>query len=289
MKPFVVLGWVLLLLSLNTCCDTSTDSNSDDIRQPVIHVPGDAPTIQAALEVARDGDTILVADGVYRGDGNRDLSVPDLSVVITSVNGPAATTIDCQGGPDSLHYIFAFDDIRSSIVIDGLTFRGAYDNHGAVRCKSASPTFVNCIFVGNHATISGGALRCKSASPILRNYTIAGNSSAMVGGGLFLIAGSSPTLENCIISHSHSEDGGAIYVSENTSIPTLTCCNLYGNLGGDWVGRIEDQAETNGNLSEDHLFCDLDTRDLNLQEASPCAPDNNDCGELIGAGEVGCP
>lgn len=98
MKPFVVLGWVLLLLSLNTCSDTSTDSSSDDIRQPVIHVPDDAPTIQAALEVARDGDTILVADGVYQGDGNRDLSMPDLSVVIRSVNGPAATIIDGQGG-----------------------------------------------------------------------------------------------------------------------------------------------------------------------------------------------
>ncbi len=287
MKPIVVLGWVLLLLSLNTCSDTSTDSSSNDRRQPVIRVPDDAPTIRAALEVARDGDTILVADGVYQDDGNRDLSMPDLSVVIRSVNGPAATIIDGQGEPDSLHYIFAFDDLRSSVVIDGLTFRGAYDNHGAVRCKSASPTFVNCVFVDNHATISGGALRCKSASPTLRNCTITGNSSAGVGGGLFLIAGSSPALENCIISH--SEDGGAIYASENTSIPTLTCCNLNGNVGGDWVDRIADQAETNGNFSEDPLFCDLDTRDLNLQEASPCAPDNNDCGQLIGAGEVGCP
>lgn len=284
MKPVVIMGCVLLL-SLTSCSDSTTDSGSDGKGRSVIRVPMDEPTLQAALDAARTGDTILVAAGIYQGDGNRDISMPNKSITIRSESGPTATVFDCEGTAQENHYHMSFDSHSENIVVDGFTFRGAYSNHGAVRCHSASPTFANCIFTDNQATTSGGAMRCKGSSPLLQNCTMVGNSST-VGAGLFLIAGSRPHLENCIISH--SDRGEAIYASEGTSVPFLSCCNLYGNAGGDWIDHVEDQALVNGNISADPLFCDRIVGDLRLRPTSPCAPANNDCGELIGAVPAGC-
>jgi hypothetical protein len=68
----------------------------------------------------------------------------------------------------------------------------------------------------------------------------------------------------------------------------LTCTDLYGNAGGDYVESIEDQYGINGNISEDPLFCDPDCGDLHLHSDSPCAWANNpECG-YIDAHPVGC-
>jgi predicted outer membrane repeat protein len=284
MRPILVLAALYCGGFLVGCSDKTTDGPPPD--GPVIHVPAEAPTLMAALAVAEDGDTIQVAGGLFRGDGNRDLTIPNRDLVIRSASGAAATILDGQGDANDHHFLLSFENVRSNVIIDGFTFRGAFASHGAVRCKSASPTFENCIFVDNHATVSGGALRCKSASPLLRHCTFSRNS-ATAGAGLFLIAGASPILENCVISF--SGQGGAVYSSDGTSVPTLTCCDLFANAGGDWVDRIADQAGTGGNFSADPLFCRPEDDDVRIDENSPCAPANNECGQLVGAGEVGCP
>lgn len=67
---------------------------------------------------------------------------------------------------------------------------------------------------------------------------------------------------------------------------TLTCCDLFGNLGGDWVGRIADQNGVNGNFSSDPLFCGAASGDYRLSTSSACM---NPCGVgNIGALGPGC-
>ena len=67
---------------------------------------------------------------------------------------------------------------------------------------------------------------------------------------------------------------------------TLACCDVYSNVGGDWVDCITGQDIVGDNLSEDPLFCGAETGDFTLQDDSPCV--GGPC-VLIGALDVGCP
>jgi len=70
---------------------------------------GDAPTIAAAIDSVADADIIQLADGVYTGDGNRDLTNQEKAIVIVSQSGyPAACVIDCQGSANENHHGIAF-------------------------------------------------------------------------------------------------------------------------------------------------------------------------------------
>ena len=61
-----------------------------------IHIPGDSSTIQAGINGATDGDTVLVADGVYYGYGNYGISFNGKQVLLMSENGPDYTIIECS-------------------------------------------------------------------------------------------------------------------------------------------------------------------------------------------------
>lgn len=101
---------------------------------------------------------------------------------------------------------------------------------------------------------------------------------------------SSPTLTNCIIAF--SEHGDAVHCSDTVgdSTPVLTCCDVYGNAGGDRVGCVADQYSIKGNFSADPLFCHDANPDEqhSLHEGSPCLPESSPCGVLVGALGLGC-
>ncbi len=282
---------ILLGLTILSCC-LCLSCSKDKIVEPdlagvIIKVPSEMPTIQAAVNAAEDGDTILVAPGIYRGEGNRDITITGKSVTILSETGCANTTIDCQGTDTAQHRAFFISGQSSSnTIIEGFTIKGGYSSSGAaVYCKSSSPTLISCVFTNNQSSVSGGAIRCKEASPSMINCTFVANSAG-IGGAIFGLAKSSPYLQDCIIAF--SSKGESIVISDAGSQPLLVCCNIFGNVDGDWVGSISDQANSEGNLSVDPLFCDFDNSLFFIDPSSPCAPNNNSCGSLIGALPAEC-
>ncbi|MCK4856405.1 MAG: right-handed parallel beta-helix repeat-containing protein, partial [candidate division Zixibacteria bacterium] len=144
----------------------------------VIHVPSEQPTIQAGIDAAVDGDTVLVANGTYTGGGNRDIDFTGKQVLVMSASGAQVTTIDCEGSAMESHIAFSFHSSETrQTIIDGFTITGAYvtdlwSDSGAVRCYSSSPTIRNCVITGNACT---GVRSIRDSSPRLENCIISAN------------------------------------------------------------------------------------------------------------------
>jgi predicted outer membrane repeat protein len=207
----------------------------------------------------------------------------------------------------------------SGLIIENCEFVNNRTHYGAgVYCEASSPTFVDCVFRENYGFTYGGGLYCYNASPRLESCVLLSNRAG-TGGGLFCTVNAAPVLANCTFYGNVAyDDGGGIYsnmdatpVLERCVIanslgggairceidfplfsPTLGCCNLYGNVGGDWEGYIADQLGVDGNFSADPRFCDTASGDLALEDCSPCLPGNHpdgyDCGGVIGALGSGC-
>jgi len=250
---------------------------------------GDYPTIQAAVNAASDGDVILLADGVFRGDGNWDVRVRYIELTIRSESGdPARTVIDCEGGA-SPHRAFSFVG-SPMVVIEGISMiNGASGvsgpiGGGAVLMNSCIALFSHCVFAGNSAGLGGAIAAGWFANVSAVSCTFYANEATMADGGsaLFVSDLGSGHLVNCIVAF-----GVGPFAIQSWSGPLqLECCDLYGNEGGDYVQGAAGQLGVNGNISADPLFCDPARLDLSIAEDSPCAP-GGECG-LMGALSIGC-
>lgn len=206
----------------------------------------------------------------------------------------------------------------SSPTVTGCTFTENSTEQGAGMSIlfGSSPVISDCIFDRNFAENGGDALYGLQS-------TFGATGCLFVENGAFttvVAVDSHVTLTSCTIALSDSFIGGSVAVDvTDTGMPgpaiatldrvivaftdgiavscsgggqaTLTCCDVFGNAGGDWTGCIAGQFGINGNFSLDPQFCDLDNRNFRLQASSPCLPGNHPQGDpcgLIGVYGSGC-
>ena len=89
---------------------------------------GDFPTIATAVLASANGDTIELADGVFTGDGNRDVMLRGHILTILSESGdPELCVIDCGGTELEPHRGFhAMADTVGDYKIVGVTVTGGW-------------------------------------------------------------------------------------------------------------------------------------------------------------------
>lgn len=223
---------------------------------------------------------------------------------------PAGAGIDINGASPIIRNCIVKDCVAS--VADG----------GGIGAYYGSPRIEDCIIAHNTAVSKGGGVMLWDSDATVRRCTIIGNESYINGGaGLTVQGNSDPTIEECTLAYNTLgedcpvEDPGSGMLAWSASVEAsnciiahgnyaacgvryggeivLSCCDVYGNELGDWVGCLQGQEEGIGNISLDPLFCGAAglVSPYDLYVGSPCAegenPEDPECGQ-IGAWSVGC-
>ncbi len=187
----------------------------------IINVPADQPTIQEGINVAENGDTILVADGTYIGDLNKNLTWNGIEkhLIVKSENGTENCIIDCED--DGRAFCLNQTNQNSTDFIEGFTIiNGSAEFGGAILLIFATPTITNCNFESNHSSDW--------------NYA--------KGGALYVNDCFGLTIENCSFSNNISSawwtgSGGAIYSSYSDL--TISYSVFYNNIAAGSEGSGE--------------------------------------------------
>jgi len=210
------------------------DSSSGAPTPPYSNWVHAATSIQDAIDLASDGDEVLVTNGVYAQGGSvaQDKLTNRVALVraltLRSVNGPEHTVILGYRPPPGASADSAVRCVylATGAVLDGFTLSSGggrgwqadqlrEQSGGGVWCKDLSAVVTNCVIVGNSVDYIGGG----AYGGTLYNCRIEGNFAESEGGGAF-----GSVLFDCVIrTNAAGERGGG------TSGADITRCQLIGN------------------------------------------------------------
>ncbi len=243
-----------------------------------------AKTIQKAINVCNNGDTVLVTNGTYSIASQ--VSVTN-GITVSSVNGATVTIID-GGGVRRCVYIGA-----SNAVVDGFTIRNgradgnaspvSYYGGGVLIYTNGSVR--NCVITNNISNRGGGGLFLFWGG-LVRNSLIAYNRSLDArefGGGLWSYGG---RVESCTITHNQADSGGGIAADSPATVVNSIIYQNTANtnsdvlLGGTFSYCCTPSVIAGaGNITNDPAF----VQGFRLASGSPCIDKGTNLAWMTGA------
>ncbi len=191
-----------------------------------IHVPGDAPTIQIAINNAASGDLILVAPGTYQ----ESINFLGKNIIVRSEAGYDSTTID---GEDLARVVDCSSGEPDTAALEGFRIIRGYSagsSGGGMRILNSDVTVRNCRFFLNVAdAASGGGLYIENSSSLITDCLFDENTSLGGSGGGIAARNASPVIDRCTFESNLSDGGsGGNIASLGSSTPIVANCLVTG-------------------------------------------------------------
>ena len=232
-----------------------------------INVPADQATIQAGIDAAVDGDTVLVQPGTYVENINfsgKNIVVGSLYLTTQDTSYISQTVID---GNQSGSVVTFESGENSSSKLSGFTIQNGYGTGfggGGVYCLNSSPIMSSLIVSNNSSQYSapgfylknssaeiskvkvhsnftvgegrGGGIYGTAFTGIISNSEIFNNSVNSSGGGIQLNSASNALILNVMIKGNAANNGSGGGIALQESNPTMKNVLVIDNIATPYGG-----------------------------------------------------
>lgn len=257
--------------------DWSTTYAFDVVQSAVIHVPADYVTIQEAINFASNGDTVLVAPGIYQE--NINFNEKNIKLIgednLTTFLEPKFTT--------SLPIVINGKGSSFTSEISNFTIRNAPSFSSTITVFADSTTIQHCIFTNN---IPPGYKNVEVVQ-FNSNYNLAQRNIFYKNGGIACISLRNGGVGSRIYNNTiYNNDRGILFnnsrgaavnnivvngeygITSTISIPSDSL--MYNNVWNNEINYGFSATPGIDDISMNPLFVDPENNDFRLYSNSPC-------------------
>jgi len=273
-KRCLKVALLVFILSTTNCLAAGNTYYVDD------DSPADYNSIQAAINDANDGDTIIVAFGKYFEHLNTlgkaitlkstDLSDPNVTSLPIITGGTRGSCITCNSGEDANTIIQGFyitcgdgygiDCNSTSPTIKNCKFTNTYyqdvyyapqvkyEDFTGLYCYDSNSVITDCVFMSN----DNGAISCQSSNLQIQNSTFIANGSGYDSGAVRSVF-SNLKVTDCIFNN-NSDGGLFFYCLNGHNNLEITSCQFIANYSDYHGGAIYSSYCDSNSKIEDCSF-----------------------------------
>jgi len=233
-----------------------------------INVPEDYVTIQSAINVAVDGDRVLVAPGTYLENINfngKAITVTSWYCTTQDTSYISQTVID---GNEELNVV----QLSSNSKLSGFTIRNGYAYCGAgILCLYVQDSILEALVIENNVSPQwGGGIYCRYSSLSINNIIVSDNYADDAGGGIYS-HDSELILEGVIIKNNLGRNTGGGLACIDTGL--IVFSNMY--LGSIYNNSLTDNNSGHDIYSEIEISVNVDTFTVLEPEEFQASPLDN--------------
>jgi hypothetical protein len=192
--------------------DNCSGAENEECPPMELNVPADYGTIQDAIDIAADGDTLMVAAGTY----NENIDFKGKPVTLRSVSGPQTTVIDGKTSRWRSKPALAFHTCAEGPAeVDGFTITNGFSgiSVGGKDSCDQSVSIKNCLVIDNGTETYSAGMQTK-------------------GGGILIAHDWAALISNCVVADNHAHLGGGLYVDGSAQIVNSTIVDNFASYSG---------------------------------------------------------